>query len=43
VGERLFAWPQNLRRILARHDRNVLNYLGFVLLGCIVSPLRRCL
>ncbi|MCC6349512.1 MAG: IS5 family transposase [Candidatus Eisenbacteria bacterium] len=31
--ERLFAWLQNFRRILTRHDRNVLNYLGFVLLG----------
>lgn len=41
--ERLFAWLQNFRRILTRHDRNVLNYLGFVLLGCIVILLRRCL
>ena len=41
--ERLFAWLQNFRRILTRHDRNVLNYLGFVQLGCIVILLRRCL
>ena len=41
--ERLFAWLQNFRRILTRHDRHVLNYLGFVQLGCIVILLRRCL
>ena len=41
--ERLFAWLQNFRRILTRHDRDVLNYLGFVQLGCIVILLRRCL
>jgi transposase len=41
--ERLFAWLQNFRRILTRHDHNVLNYLGFVQLGCIVILLRRCL
>ena len=41
--ERLFAWLQNFRRILTRHDHNVLNYLGFVQLGCIIILLRRCL
>jgi transposase len=41
--ERLFAWLQNFRRILVRHERHVLNYLGFVQLGCIVILLRRCL
>jgi transposase len=41
--ERLFAWLQNFRRILTRHERCVLNYLGFVQLGCIVILLRRCL
>ncbi len=41
--ERLFAWLQNFRRILVRHERDVLNYLGFVQLGCILILLRRCL
>ena len=41
--DRLFAWLQNFRRILTRHDRDVLNYLGFVQLGCIIILLRRCL
>jgi transposase len=41
--ERLFAWLQNFRRILVRHERHVLNYFGFVQLGCIVILLRRCL
>ena len=39
--ERLFAWLQNYRRILVRHDRYLLNYLAFVQLGCIVILLRR--
>jgi len=41
--ERLFAWLQNFLCILRRHDCNVLNYLRFVPLGCIVILLRRCL
>jgi transposase len=38
--ERLFAWLQNFRRILVRHERHVENYLGFVQLGCLVILLR---
>ena len=41
--ERLFAWLQNFRRILVRYDFDVLNYLGFVQLGCILILMRRCL
>ena len=41
--ERLFAWLQNYRRLLVRHERDVLNYLGFIHLGCILILLRRCL
>jgi len=40
--ERLFAWLQNFRRILVRHDRILDNYLGFVHLGCMVILLRSC-
>jgi len=40
--ERLFAWLQNYRRILVRHDRHLENCLGFVQLGCTVSLLRHC-
>lgn len=39
--ERLFAWLQNYRRILVRHERYLLNYLGFVQLGCIIILLKR--
>ena len=39
--ERLFAWLQNYRRILIRHERHLENYLGFVQLGCIIILLRR--
>ena len=38
--ERLWAWLQNFRRILVRHDRYVHTYLGFVQLGCLVILLR---
>lgn len=38
--ERVFAWLQNFRRVLVRYDRYLDNYLGFVLLGCIVILLR---
>ena len=41
--ERLFAWLQNERRILTRHERRPENYLGFVHLGCIKILLRRYL
>jgi transposase len=40
--ERLFAWLQNFRRILVRHDRSLENYLGFVHLGCMIILLRSC-
>jgi transposase len=40
--ERLFAWLQNFRRILVRHDRILDNYLGFVHLGCMIILLRSC-
>lgn len=39
--ERLFAWLQNYRRILVRHERYLLNYLGFVQLACIIILLKR--
>jgi transposase len=38
--ERLFAWLQNFRRVLVRHDYHVENFLGFVHLGCIMILLR---
>ncbi len=38
--ERLWAWLQNFRRVLVRHERHVHNYLGFVYLGCLVILLR---
>ncbi len=38
--ERLFAWLQNYRRILVRHERYLRNYLGFVQLGSIRILLR---
>jgi transposase len=38
--ERLFAWLQNFRRVLVRHEYYAENYLGFVCLGCIVILLR---
>ena len=41
--ERLFAWLQNERRILTRHERHPENYLGFVHLGCIRILSRRYL
>ena len=41
--ERLFAWLQNERRILTRHERKAENYLGFVHLGCIKILLRQYL
>lgn len=41
--ERLFAWLHNFRRLVTRWEYDVLNFLGFVQLGCIVILLRRCL
>jgi len=38
--ERLFAWLQNFRRILVRHDRYLDNFLSFIHLGCILILLR---
>jgi transposase len=41
--ERVFAWLQNFRRIVVRHDYYAESYLGFVCLGSIVILLRRYL
>ena len=41
--ERLFAWLFNFRRLVTRWEYDVVNFLGFVRLGCIVILLRRCL
>jgi transposase len=38
--ERLFAWLQNFRRVLVRHDYYADNYLGWVHLACIRIMLR---
>ena len=38
--ERLFAWLQNFRRIVVRYEYHCDNYLGFVLLGCMLILLR---
>ena len=38
--ERLFAWLQNYRRLITRHERHADNFLGFVHLGCICILLR---
>jgi len=40
---RLFAWLYNYRRLVNRWEYDVLNFPGFVQLGCIVILLRRCL
>lgn len=39
--ERLFAWMYNFRRLVNRWEYDVLNFLGFVQLGCILILLRR--
>jgi hypothetical protein len=36
---RVFAWWQNLRRLVARHEYYAESFLGFVHLGCIISLL----
>ena len=41
--ERLFAWLQNFRRLVVRYEHDVMNFLGFVHLGCIVILMRRYL
>lgn len=41
--ERLFAWMQSFRRLVNRWEYDVVNFLGFVHLGCMVILLRRCL
>jgi transposase len=38
--ERLWAWLQNYRRILVRHERSAENYHGFVLLGYLLILVR---
>lgn len=38
--ERLFVWLQNFRRIIVRYEYHSENYLGFVLLGCMIILLR---
>jgi len=40
--ERLFAWLQNYRRLLVRHDYHLDNFLGFVHLACMLILMRRC-
>ena len=39
--ERLFAWLQNCRRLITRHEYRLENYFGFVHLACIVILLRQ--
>jgi transposase len=39
--ERLFAWLQNFRRLITRHEYKIENFLGFVHLGCIVILMRQ--
>jgi transposase len=41
--ERLFAWLQNFRRLVVRHEYKAENFLGMAQLGCIVILLRKCL
>jgi transposase len=41
--ERLWAWLQNYRRIVVRYEYHAANYLGFVLLGCLLILLKRSL
>jgi len=39
--ERLFAWLQNFRRLITRHEYKMENYLAFVHLACIVILMRQ--
>ena len=34
-AERLFAWLQNYRRLITRHEYHAENFLGFLHLGCL--------
>ena len=38
--ERMFAWLQNFRRIVVRHERYAENFLGMLHLACCVILLR---
>jgi len=38
--ERIFAWMQNLRRIVTRWEYRIENFLGFVPLVCLLMLLR---
>lgn len=38
--ERLFAWLQNFRRLLNRHEYHLANFTGFVHLACLVIMVR---
>ncbi|MDR3359020.1 MAG: transposase, partial [Desulfovibrio sp.] len=38
--ERLFAWLQNFRRIVVRHEFHTENFLAMVQLACIIILLR---
>ncbi len=40
--ERLMAWLQNYRRILVRYEYYAEHYRAFVVLGCVLILLRRC-
>ena len=39
--ERLFAWLQNYRRLIVRHERHAENFLGFLHLGCLCILFKR--
>ena len=41
--ERLFAWLQNIRRLVVRYEYKDQNFLGMAQLGCIVILPRKCL
>ena len=38
--ERIFAWMQNCRRLVARWEYRIENFLGFVPLACLLMLLR---
>jgi transposase len=38
--ERLFAWMQNYRRLVARCEDRIGNFLGFVQLACLLTLLK---
>jgi transposase len=39
--ERVFAWLQNFRRLLNRHEYHLDNFTGFVHLACLVIMMRK--